>query len=179
MAPERRENLKRPAGFVLNSPRLIKERGIEAFRFDPGFAQGLLDLGIAFPHHRFVTVIPIDRAATGCGEPVAQRVQRRPDPDDKPRPHLLRMLLEGGKGMVQPPTRGGARRPRALLLRRPDKQGNHGSAAIEGRRQGGIVLQPQVLAEPDKGRGQTAWRSGRALGGAVGSSACLMQSLLF
>jgi len=179
MAPERRENLKRPAGFVLNSPRLIKERGIEAFRFDPGFAQGLLDLGIAFPRHGFITAIPVNRAATGFSEDVAQRVQRRPDPDDEPRTHLLQMLLEGGEGMMQPPPRGGARRPRALLLRRPDKQGNHGSAAIEGRRQGGIVLQPQVLAEPDKGRGQTAWRSGRALGGAVGYRSCLMQSLLF
>src|SRR5512139_2388257 len=65
VSPERREDLEGFAALVLDRPRFVQQRGVEALRLDALRAQGLRDDFVARDDCRLVTAIPEHRRRAG------------------------------------------------------------------------------------------------------------------
>ena len=151
--PERREHAVRIALLRRHLPGLEQQRAVETLRMQAGFAQGALDLRVALLDRRLVAARPQHRLGAGEGGQRLQGAQARPAQHQQARTAALQRVGQRRQRAPAPGIGGRARCPVALFFRRVDVDGHRQPAAFERGAQRGLVVQAQVVAEPDQGDG--------------------------
>ena len=164
--PERREHLVGPALLRGHVHRLEEQRPVEALHREPVGRERLLDLRVAGDHRRLVAAVPDDPARPALLRDRPEHLERAAAADHQRGPGLRQRRGELLERVVEPPPRRGAWRPRLLLVGCPDEH-RHDRAAGRRGGEGGVVVEPEVVAKPDDrgavhggsvGRTRAAWR---------------------
>ena len=151
--PERREHLVRPTLLRGEVPGFEQQAAIETFHLQALLTKPLLQRGIARLGGGFVLAVPEHRQCTGLLHQRPQLLRARPLAQEQARPACPQIRIERRQRPVQPRKGSGTGAPFALFLRRMHVDGNGGESLVQGCAQGGIVVQAQIVAEPDKGVG--------------------------
>ena len=165
--PEGREDLVRPARPGPHRPRLKHQVRLEAGSRQALFRGPGLDAGVHLAFGAAVAAVPEQRRGAGFQGEVPDDARGRPAAQQQARARGLQPGGEVRQRMVQPPFRGAAEGPHAGggLVEDID----HGQRLSQRRRfaQGRVVVQPEIVAEPDKGRRQGSRRHGSTVHAAL------------
>ncbi len=115
-----------------------------------GLAQAALDVRVALFDRRLVAAGPQHRPGAGARGQRLQRGERRPARQQQPRTAPLQFFGERRQGAPAPRARRRAGRPVAFLLRGVDVDRQRPQAAVQRRAQGRVVIQAQIVAQPDQ-----------------------------
>jgi hypothetical protein len=121
--------------------------GSKAARLQPG-----LDLAIDRDTRRVVPAVPVHRIGARFGNQRVDNGRGRPAAQDERRSKACQFAGERGKGMVQPPALGAAERAGSVLRRLADIEWDDRSPGLCRCGKGGVIVDAQVLAEPDDDR---------------------------
>ena len=149
--PERREHLVRIAGFRRDIPRFDQQRAVVALGEQSRLPQGPLQRGVALFDRRLVTSRPEHRFGLRILCEAFERSLRRPAHADQTRASRAQRSIERRQRSASPCIRCSARRPIAFFLRRMHVHGNRRVTLRERRLQCGLVVEAEVVAEPDEG----------------------------
>ncbi len=153
MPPVRREHPERIPLLVGDGVRLEKQRAVKILHLHAGGGEAGLDDFIPRDDRGLVAPVPIDRARARLGDEIDQHRNAVSARQPQPRPPRPQRSVQRRQRMMQPPARRAARRPLALACLIENVNGQHRTSARQGRMQRGVVLQTQVLAEPEDDRG--------------------------
>ena len=149
MAPEGGEDLEGPALLIGDGVRLVQQRGVGAPHLEARAGQLRLQPGVARDHRRLVPPVPEDRPRAGAGRQLPEDLPGVTPETQQPGTPGAQGLVERSERVMQPPARGAPGGPRAFAGVVENVDGQHGATPLKGRVQGGIILQAQVLAEPE------------------------------
>ena len=150
MAPERREDLERFALLVGDGVGLVQQRRVETFRLHALRRPPGLQTGVACDHRGLVATVPEDRRGAGRATQSVEFRAAFASRKDQPRTPGTQIGVERGQRVMQPPSRRPAGRPTAIARVIEDVDRNDRLAACKRSHEGGIILQTQVLTEPEK-----------------------------
>ena len=143
------------AGAGLDFPWLVQQAGVAGQTSGSGLGQSCLDRLVASDGPGVVEPVPVDGAGARFLDKTRQNLRRLATAQDQPRPARLKVLGQRLQGLVQPPKRRPSLRSHALRLIEDVDRNNR---SLDGH-QGRIVGQPQILAQPEEGRGVLSWRT--------------------
>ena len=151
-APEGGEDLHRLADRRFHLPGLAQEIGAEALGGDSTGRQIALDGLVGGDSASVVPAVPDDRAGTGLGDHGSQDLGRLAAAQDEPLPQPLQIGPQRPETLGEPPGGGGPHGALAGSGLLADIKADDRPAVRRGLREGGIVGEAEVVAEPDDDR---------------------------
>ena len=145
-APHRGKDAVEPARSRHHVPWLEKEMARETARPDTFGPQRRLDLRIPHPRRRVVKPRPPDLHSPGLRDQRPQHVERPAPPQDQPRACRLQRAGKNRQPLAQPEPRCSAHRLHDLVV---DKDRDDRPAPRHGGREGRMIREPQVAAQPE------------------------------
>ena len=150
--PEGREDLVGPPAAGPHGPRLEHEVRLEARGADALPAGPALQAGVDGAFGPAVAAVPQQGVGRRFHREVLDDPGGRAAAEHQPRARGLQRGGQAGQGVVEPPLHRAAQRPDAGRLLIQDIDDGQGLVQGSGLRQSRIVIQPEVVTEPDKGR---------------------------
>jgi hypothetical protein len=150
-APERSKDLEWRAIRGTDVPGLEEEAAIKALGQNSRITQRGFDRRIAGHGGGLVAAIPVNGGCACFANKCMQSGEGWPAAQNEPIPPLLQFLFETPERVVQPPPAGASDRPVTVFVGGEDKDRDDRPSAIDCRLKGRVVVNPQVVAQPDKG----------------------------